>query len=101
MWTDEDGNIVDLTNYTAADAHFRDVDDDSLLLALSLNSGIYLGTTDGLVTIRIDHALLTNLNWDRSVYDMIVIGPINATYPSGQSTKLMYGEGNVFHSRTK
>lgn len=93
----------DLTNYTAelqvrvSDGHF-DSYSDPQIPALDLNTkngGIVLGGVLGTITVKITSAQTTNLNWNRGVYNLVLISP------TGSRRQFMSGFFSVNAGATK
>lgn len=75
-----------LTGYSAV-MTIEDVVTDATLLTLATSpgTGITLGGTSGLITLRIDVATTTAITWTAAVYELLITSPAGITDP------LLYG----------
>lgn len=99
VWIEDDGSVINLSNYTDGQLQIRDKDSKELLIDLNVtNGGVVLGGEDGLVAIRVHHTQLVDLTWEHAEYDFRVIGPLTATYPDGKATFLLHGDVHIAHT---
>lgn len=69
LWRDSDGDLINLTGYSARMHIRRAVDADDIDVELTSGSGITLGGTAGTIDIEIDDATTSDLSGDY-VYDL-------------------------------
>lgn len=86
-WRDDDGNLVNLTGYTARMQVRRIPGDTTLLELTTANGRISLGGSAGTITLLVTAAVTAALTkWPSAVYDLELIDG------SGTVTRLLEGK---------
>lgn len=86
-WTDEDGDAVDVSGYTAA-MKVKSKIGGSTLVSLTDGDGITLGA-DGTIRIVIEAATTAALSAETAVYDLVL------TSAAGKVTRLLQGRADI------
>lgn len=87
-WKDEDGELIDLTGYTARMQVRREFSDSSAMLSLTTENGrITLGGVLGTITISVPASVTSTLSWQgKALYDLELVSS------GGQVTRLLKGK---------
>ncbi len=97
-YKNSDGNLVDLSGYTAAMYIKEDYDDSSALIELTTTNGrITLGGAAGTVDLFINATDTAALDFERGVYDLELTPPAGNT----RNFKLMLGKITLRKEVTK
>lgn len=70
VWRDSDGELVDLTGFTARMQIRRSVTSSTAEVSLTSSSGIVLGTTNGQAQVTISATVTAALEFTSGVYDL-------------------------------
>lgn len=100
---------VDITSYTAC-MQFRtavaDEEGSEILFEITdvadaNNNQLVLGGVTGEIIIRIQDPDTQDFDWESSEFDLELIAPPDATYPTGFHTRLIYGTILISKERTR
>lgn len=96
VWKDSDGNVVDLTGYTARMQVRQTVPATTILLSATTENGkLVIEGVDGKVTILLSAEDTTAITWLTGVYDLELISG------DGVVTRLLEGSVSVSREVTR
>lgn len=78
-WKDSNGDVIDLTGYTARMQIREELEDTSVIVDLTTGSGITLGGVAGTVKIVIDATTTAAISSGSGVYDIELVNGAEVT----------------------